>query len=102
MTDVPVSPSAPPPCALLVMCNECGRGVEAPLPMDQDLLSRILAQQAWFVAVLSPPGQVPILLSALCGECAPKVFAPEILRMAEERRQLLLQGAGGPPGPGPR
>jgi hypothetical protein len=74
------------------MCNECGRGVEAPLPMDQDRFSYFLALRAWFVVVLTPPGQVPILLGALCGDCARKVFSPEIFQAGEERRQKLIQG----------
>jgi hypothetical protein len=84
---------AVPPCALLVMCNECGRGVEMPLPIDHASFARCLAQYAWFVAILTPPGQVPILFGALCGDCAPKVFSPEILQAAVERRQKLLQEA---------
>lgn len=89
---VPTNPAPAPPCALLVMCNECGRGVEAPLPLDQDQLARFLARHTWYGVVLTPPGKVPILLGALCGECAPKSFGTEILRAAEERRQQLLRG----------
>ena len=80
-----------PPCALLVMCNECGRGVEMPLPIDYASFTRHLARHAWFGAILTSPGQVPILYTALCGDCAPKVFSPVILQSAEERRQKLLK-----------
>ncbi len=80
-----------PPCALLVMCNECGRGIEVTLPIDHESFPRSLGRHAWFVAILTPPGEVPILFGALCGDCAPKVFSPEVLRAAEERRQKLLQ-----------
>jgi hypothetical protein len=80
-----------PPCALLVMCNECGRGVEILLPIDHESFARSLARHVWLVVILTPPGQTPILYGALCGDCAPKVFSPEILRTAEERRQKLLQ-----------
>lgn len=80
-------------CALLVMCGACGRGIEVPLPTDRDVLAHFLAQSAWFVSILTPPGQVPILFGALCGDCAPSVFPPEILRAAEEQRQKMLQGA---------
>jgi len=90
----------PPPCALLVMCNECGSGAEVPLPIDREGLARFLVLQGWHVGILTPPGQVPILLSALCGGCAPKVFPPEALRAAEERRQRMLQGESGPSGTG--
>jgi hypothetical protein len=83
---------AEPKCALLVMCVECGKGVEAPLPTDRDAIARLLAQQGWFTSVLSPPGQTPILVGALCATCAPTVFSPEALKVAEERRQKLLQG----------
>ena len=83
-----------PPCALLVMCVECGRGVEAPLPTDRDILARFLAQHGWFMTVMAPPRQgpeTPILLGALCGTCAPTVFPPEVMKAAEERRQLMLR-----------
>lgn len=89
-----------PPCALLVMCNECGRGLEVPLPINHESFSRSLAMQACFVAILTPPGQVPILFCPVCGDCAPKVFSPEILRAAEERRQRLLRGESPSPGTG--
>jgi hypothetical protein len=64
------------------MCTECGRGIDAPLPIDHETFERFLAQVSWYVAVLTPPGEVPIVLSAVCG----------VLRAAEERRQQLLQG----------
>jgi hypothetical protein len=40
MTDGSMPP--PPPCALLVMCNECGSGTEMPLPIDREGLARFL------------------------------------------------------------
>ncbi len=86
---------AEPACALLVMCVECGQGVEAPLPTDRRAIARLLAQHGWFMSVLSPPGQgpeTPILVGALCPTCAPNVFPPEVLRVAEERRQKMLAG----------
>ncbi len=86
-------PETSPKCALLVMCGECGRGVEVPLPLSHASLERFLAQSAWFMSVLTPPGEVPILFGALCGDCAPSAFPPEVLRVAEERRQRMLQGA---------
>lgn len=85
-----------PRCDLLVMCVECGKGLEAPLPTDRDALALHLARKGWFTSILTPPGQgpdVPILIAALCAECAPKVFPAEILRAAEQQRQKLLQGA---------
>lgn len=93
-TQVPQGPT--PKCALLVMCVECGQGAEVPLPTDRDAIARLLAGKGWFTSVLSPPGQgpeVPILIGALCAGCAPTVFPPEVLRVAEERRQKMLQGA---------
>jgi hypothetical protein len=85
-------PETGPQCALFVMCGECGQGAEVPLPIDREGLARFLAQSAWFMSILTPPGQVPILFGALCGECATRVFPPEVLRTAEERRQRMLQG----------
>jgi hypothetical protein len=74
------------------MCSECGRGLEVPLPVDRDAFARFLALNAWFMSILTSPGQVPILFGALCGDCAPKVFSPEVLQAAEARRQRMLQG----------
>lgn len=102
MSDPNLSPPSPPAApvrpeprsAWLVMCVHCGQGTEAPLPFDHAGLSRFLAQIGWYVSVLTPPGQgpeVPILLAALCGICAQAVFPPEVLKVAEERRQQLLQ-----------
>lgn len=86
-----------PPCALLVMCVECGRGVDAPLPIDRDSLELLLARQGWFISLLTPPqdpkiGSPTQLFAALCGTCAPTVFPPEVMKAAEERRQQMLAG----------
>jgi hypothetical protein len=89
MTTDPLAPT----CALLVMCVECGQGAEVPLPTDRDAIARLLAKKGWFTSVLSPPGQgpeVPILIGALCASCAPTVFPPEVLKVAEERRKKIL------------
>lgn len=96
MTDQknPAGTTTEPTCALLVMCVECGQGVEVPLPTYRDAIVRVLAQRGWFMSVLTPPGQgpeVPIVIAALCGDCAPRVFPPEILKAAEEQRQKLLE-----------
>jgi hypothetical protein len=90
----PPVPGPPPNCALLVMCVECGRGLEVPLPTDRDKLALLLSQHSWFVSILSPPGQgpeVPVLMGALCGTCAPNVLPPPVLKAAEEHRKKLLQ-----------
>lgn len=92
----PAAPRPEPTCALLVMCVECGQGIEAPLPIDHRAFSFLLATHGWFPSVLTPPGQgpdVPILLGALCLSCAQQVFPPEVLKVAEERRQQLLRTA---------
>jgi len=95
MTDSNKPPrTAEPKCTLLVMCAECGQGFEAPLPIDRDAFARQLARHGWFLSVLTPPGQgpeVPILFGAVCAECAPTAFPPEVLKIAEERRQMLLR-----------
>jgi len=90
------APKAEPRCTLLVMCVECGRGAEAPLPIDHRTLSLFLATQGWYPSVLTPPGQgpeVPILLAAICPICAQQAFPPEVLKAAEQRRQELLRAA---------
>lgn len=95
----PVQPApaalAEPRCALLVMCVECGRGAEPPLPIDRDGLALFLAQVSWHAVVMTPPGQgpeVPVVIGALCTSCAPTVFPPEVMKAAEERRKQILQG----------
>ena len=99
MTDVSKdqAPSgAPPNCAVLVLCVECGDGAEVPLPMDHRSLAFYLAHRGWFVTTMTPPGQgpeVPILFGALCTTCAQKVYAPEVFKAADERRQQMLQAA---------
>lgn len=93
---VPAPPGSEPSFALLVMCVECGDGAELPLPIDGRLLAFHLAQRGWFVTVVSPPGQgieTPYVLGPLCAACAPKVYSPEVLAAAEERRQQLLRAA---------
>src|SRR5271167_578618 len=90
-------PQAPRPeskLALLVMCIECGAGVEALLPIEPRAIVLLLARHAWFMSVVSEPGpEVPIVFGALCAGCAPKVFPPEVLKAAEEQRQALLRSA---------
>jgi hypothetical protein len=70
------------------------------MPIDPVGLARYLAFRVWFVSVLTPPGQLPILYAPLCAECAPKTFSPEALQRAEQWRQQLLQGAGPSSGAG--
>ena len=83
-----------PKCALLVMCVECGQGIEMPLPVDQHTLALFLAQRGWFISVLSPPDQgpeVPVVIGPLCSACAQQVYPPEVFQAAEGRRQQLVQ-----------
>ena len=83
-----------PPCQLLVMCVECGSGIEVPLPTDRDAITRLLARHGWFMSMLSPPGQStvsPIVVGAVCVSCAPTVYPPEVLKIAEERRLKMLE-----------
>jgi len=97
MNPDPNSVPAPiePTFALLVMCVECGQGIEAPLPIDYRSFVYFLATHGWFPAALSPPDQgpeVPILCAALCPSCAQQKYPPEVFQVAEERRQKMLQG----------
>ncbi len=82
-----------PACAMLARCVECGHGAELPLPFDQRALSIMLAQVGWFISVLSPPGQGSdrIVIGPLCGMCAQKIYPADMYKMAEQRRQQLLQ-----------
>jgi len=106
-----------PTFQMLLLCAECGRGIEVPLPTDRSLLAIFLARQGWFMSVLkdpsrntrivmprmtsgvptslgtTPPDQsheIPIVLGALCFSCAPSVWPPEALKAAEEWRQKVL------------
>lgn len=95
MTLDPKEGSTPPDLtfALLVLCVECGEGVEVLLPIERDGLARLLAQQGWFLSGLTPPGQTPIVFGAICSRCAPIVYTPEIYKSAEARRQKMLKEA---------
>lgn len=94
-TQGPQGPVPEPECALLVTCVECGEGFEVPLPIDRRAIAILLAQRGWFLSVMSPPQHAPILMGALCSPCAQKVYSSEIYKIADERRQLLLQAAQG-------
>ena len=91
----PQAPMPEPTCALLVMCAACGAGVEAPLPIDRPTIELFLARQGWFMGVLSPP-EAQILLGAICTACAQERYPPEVFKVVEERRRLLLQAAQAP------
>src|SRR5581483_1759912 len=91
-TQAPTTAPAEPRTTWLLMCVQCGQGAEAPLPLDRDEIARFLAQIGWYVSVLTPPGQgpdVPILLAALCAGCAQAIYPPEVMKVAEERRQQM-------------
>ena len=93
MTTQGASPAPKPDkCALLVTCVECGEGVEVPLPTDHRAIALLLAQRGWHMSVLTPPGQgpEPVVFGVLCNACAPKVYPPEVMKIAEERRRQLL------------
>lgn len=67
-------------------CLECST--------DRAAIERLLAQHGWFMSMMSPPGQgpdVPIVVGAVCGTCAPTVCPPEALKVAEERRLKILE-----------
>jgi hypothetical protein len=92
-TQIPNPPTSEPKCSLLVMCLECGDGMEAELPLDQRSLTLLIARRGWYTSVLTPPGQgpeVPLVFGVVCAACAPKVYPPEILMAAEERRKTYL------------
>ena len=79
---------------LLVMCIECGQGVEVTLPTTRDAIARQLAQRGWFMSVLTPPGQgpgVPIVVATICAGCAATVYPPEVMKVAEARRLKMLE-----------
>jgi hypothetical protein len=97
------SPKAPlPKFKLLVMCAECDRGIEVPLPTDRTLFALTLVRQGWFMSVLTvltPPNQDPaatITVGAICESCAPRVWSPEFMLAAEEWRRKLLANTPGP------
>jgi hypothetical protein len=93
----PVGTPTEPLCSLLVMCAECGDGVEVPLPTDRDAIALILARRGWYMSVMTPPGQgleVPLVVGAVCTRCASSAFPPEVLKTAEDRRLKMLAGTG--------
>lgn len=85
-------------CKLLLPCIECDdarrlagkAAVMVTLATDLDTLSRELAAQSWLLSSLTPPGQgkTPILFSALCPECAKRVYPPEVLEAAKKALKL--------------
>jgi hypothetical protein len=107
-TVTPPAKPAEPSTALLMMCVECGDGMQMPLPLDMRRLSFFLAQNAWFPSVVSPPNQgaeAPMVIAPLCAACAKKVYPAEMFKVIEERRLSLLKAAQealvkqGPQGP---
>ena len=88
--------AAEPLCLLVVLCIECGQGVEVPLPTDRNTITLQLAKHGWFMSVLTPPSQgpaVPIVVGAICASCAATVYPPEVMKVAEERRLKMLATA---------
>jgi len=87
----------PPVLALLVTCVECGEGVEVIFPIEQHALDTLLAVRGWYLSVLSPPQpppqQSPVVIGAVCTNCAQRAFSPELLKASEARRQAILAAA---------
>jgi hypothetical protein len=80
----PVGPDAK--LSLRVPCVECSEALVAPLPIEHMALSDLADERAWFLTVMTPPGQAPITLGALCPSCATRVYTPEVLAAAVEAR----------------
>jgi hypothetical protein len=98
-------PQPAPKVALLVMCEPCGEGVEVLMPIEHKALAILLAQRGWHLSRLTPPNQdpeVPVLFGVICSTCAPKVYPPEALRVAEEQRQAIVRMAAARPPQGTR
>jgi hypothetical protein len=98
------SPQAPPApkVALLVTCVECGEGFEALMPIEHKAITIALALRGWFMSVLTPPSQnpeVPVLFGVLCSTCAPKIYPPEVMKVAEEQRRAIVKMAQAPQPP---
>jgi hypothetical protein len=77
--------------SLRVPCVECSDALVAPLPIEHMALSDIADEHAWFLTVMTPPGQAPVTLGALCPSCAARVYSPDVLAAAvtaRERRRL--------------
>ncbi len=93
-------PSGGPPCALVVLCVECGQDTVLLLPIDHRSLAYHLAHSGWHISVLREPepgpgsGTVaPMVFGPLCAACAQTVYPPEVFAAAEQRRQQLVQEA---------
>ena len=73
---------------LRVPCVECREALVARLPIDKTAIADLTDEHLWHLTVLTPPGQgeVPIVLGLLCPSCAKKVYPPELLKAAAERR----------------
>lgn len=104
-TQGPPQASIPEPkAALLVLCMECGDRVEALMPIEHKAITILLAQRGWHMPMMRPPRQnpeVPALFGVHCATCAPKLYPPEMLKAAEEHRQMILKMAQAPQPPQP-
>jgi hypothetical protein len=75
-----------PPIFLNIACAECGKWIEAKIGVDTTLDLDELKKWIyhWVISITSPLGSDKIVMAPVCGECAPKVFPPEVLKRAQE------------------
>lgn len=86
---------------LLVFCCDCGASAAVPFPVVQDELTRLLDTEGWILSMVTPPGEPDAHWAALCKDCAPKHYPPELLARAREalrKREGLCPDCGAPIG----
>lgn len=84
----------PPPVLLDLPCTgflsdpptDCHLSIGVPMPFDVERLRRLLDREGWLVSVVSPPGENPPRVTALCGACA-EILIPELAKAAREHMQ---------------
>lgn len=85
------APPVDPPWHLVVLCVECGDGIELALPIDRNFEQKLVGH-GWFASIMEPPqAGKPIVLGTLCNACAKARFPPDIFQAAEARRQRFVQ-----------
>lgn len=84
----------PPPVLLELPCigflsippQECVNTISVALPLDLERMRARLDREGWVVTLVTPPGESPAKVTALCGTCA-EALMPELLHAAREKMQ---------------
>lgn len=56
------------------LASVCRLAIDVPFGVDESVLVRELWERGWLLTLRTPPGKKPVLLGALCFECARATF----------------------------